>query len=64
VGSWGIQPSEFERMTLVEWGWLFEMKRPARTGNWAGNLTDKDVVALSAALDEAQEREAKQNGKN
>lgn len=53
VGSWGIQPSELWRMDLAEWVWLFMVKKPARTQDWAGNLTDADVVSLSKALDEA-----------
>lgn len=40
-------------MSLQEWGWLFNVKKPRRTGEWAGRMTDDDVVALSRALDEA-----------
>lgn len=61
VGSWAIQPSEFWAMSMGDWGWLFEIKRPVRTGTWAGNLTDRQVIDLSTALDEAQRNE--QNGK-
>lgn len=53
VGAWGIQPSEFWAMSFQEWCWLFEVKRPQRTQEWAGSLTDADVIALSRALDEA-----------
>lgn len=53
VGAWGIQPPAFWGMDLAEWSWLFAVKRPQRTQEWAGNLTDADVIALSRALDEA-----------
>lgn len=53
VGGWGIQPSEFWGMDFCEWVWLYAAKRPQRTQEWAGNLTDQQVIDLSAALDEA-----------
>lgn len=56
VGVWNIQPGEFWAMDLQEWAWLFEVKRPRRTQEWAGNLTDEDVVRLSKTLDEALAR--------
>lgn len=53
VGAWGIAPSEFWRMSMQEWAWLFDVKKPRRTGEWAGRMTDDEVVSLSRALDEA-----------
>ena len=53
VGHWGIQPSEFWRMTPAEWWWLHELKtkRP-------DVLTHEDVDDLQRFASEthAQDR--------
>lgn len=40
-------------MDFQDWCWLFESKKTQRSQEWAGSLTDGDVIELSRALDEA-----------
>lgn len=54
VGVWSIQPSEFWRMTMREFWWMFDARKPRRTH--VGGMTDEDMDDLKTNLDEAKKR--------
>ena len=51
--SFGIQPSEFWEMTLPEFLAEVEWRRPSQPGDYAGTLTQADVVRLTELVDGA-----------
>ena len=52
VFAWGIQPSEFWRMTVAEWWRIYECKRPRVAGD---GLTQADIERLTALMESTRE---------
>lgn len=54
VGVWHIQPSEFWAMTMREFWWMFDARKPRK--QHVGGMTDAEMDELKDALDEAKKR--------
>jgi len=53
--EWGIQPSEFWKMTMAEWWLEYELKAPKDPqGTFAGKLTRADVDELKELLEDGR----------
>ena len=56
VAGWGYAPSEFWGMTVSEFLFLFEIKRPTMEGDYAGGMTEGDIADIKAASKALKER--------
>jgi hypothetical protein len=64
VGSWGIQPGEFWRMTPREWAWLLEFKQgPVTDEKMPGTLTRTEAEELATELAADLKAEGVRNGR-
>ena len=63
VGAWGVAPSEFGKMSVLEWWWLKSAREPEKMYGSLPESKVDDLIAKQRAR-KAKEKEAAANVKH